>query len=391
MPAMRYRRMPIEIESPEEVGYGTITCNLAESSVADASLEEIDADLRGLVLRYGDHRGLPALRELVAADGGRSLPPGATPLRPDDVLATVGAAGALFIVATALLEPGDELVVVRPNYATNLETPRAIGADLRILDLQPSTGWATDPDALAALITPRTRLVSITNPHNPTGAVIDLTTLREIVRLVETHPSARLLVDETYREMHYGGPLPPVATLSEWAIGVAGMSKSFGLPGIRIGWLTSRDRDLMTTFLAAKEQIHIAGSLTDETIAARALERRAALLSGILAGIDAALATVRSWIDREHRIDWVEPRGGVVGFPWILPETGVDVEAFHRLLVERHSTAVGPGHWFERPRSFFRLGFGWPPPAELAEGLARISRALDEAGSRRPGAPIARG
>jgi aspartate/methionine/tyrosine aminotransferase len=376
---MRYRRMPIEVESPEEVGYGTITCNLAESSVADAPLEAIDADLRGLVLRYGDHRGMPALRELIAADGGRPLPPDAVALGPDDVLATVGAAGALFIVATTLLEPGDELVVVRPNYATNLETPRAIGADIRILDLRPETGWATDPEALAALVTPRTRLVSITNPHNPTGAVVDETVLRRIVGLVEAHPSARLLVDETYREMHYGGALPPVATLSDRAIGVAGMSKSFGLPGIRIGWLTTRDRALMSTFLAAKEQIHITGSLTDETIAARALERRGDLLPGILAGIDAALATVRGWLAREPRIGWVEPGGGVVGFPWIRPEAGIDVEAFHRLLVERHGTAVGPGHWFERPRSFFRLGFGWPPPAELAEGLARISRALDDA------------
>jgi len=385
--------MPIEVESPEEAGYATIACNLAESSVADANLDSLDVELRGLLLRYGDHRGLPELRELVAADAGRPLPPDAgRPLPPDaallsdaallhadDVLVTVGAAGALFIVATALLEPGDEIVVVRPNYATNLETPRTIGADLRILDLRPEDGWATDPDALAALLTPRTRLVSITNPHNPTGAVIDEAALRRIVDLVEAHPAARLLVDETYREMAYGGALPPAATLSRRVIGVSGMSKSYGLPGIRAGWLTTRDPELMTTFLAAKEQIHITGSLVDEAIAARALERRAELLPGILDGIAAALATTRGWLAGEPRLAWVEPRGGVVGFPWIRPEAGVNPDAFHRALVERHATAVGPGHWFERPRSFFRLGFGWPAPAELAEGLARISRALDEA------------
>jgi aspartate/methionine/tyrosine aminotransferase len=375
---MRYRRMPIEVESPEETGYGAIACNLAESSIADANLDDLGVDLRGLLLRYGDHRGLPALRELVAADGGRPLPPDAVPLAPDDVLATVGAAGALFLVATALLEPGDEIVVVRPNYATNLETPRAIGADVRILDLQPEEGWATDPEALAALVTPRTRLVSITNPHNPTGALLDEPTLRRIVALVEAHPSARLLVDETYREMTYGAPLPPAATLSPRAIGVSGMSKTYGLPGIRTGWLTTRDRDLMTTLLAAKEQIHITGSLVDEAIAVRALERRAELLPAILAGIEDALATVRAWLVAELRISWVEPRGGVVGFPWIRAEAGVDPDAFHRVLGERHATAVGPGHWFERPRSFFRLGFGWPPPAELVEGLGRISRTLDE-------------
>ena len=275
--------MPIEVESPEELGYGTIACNLAESSVADASLDDLEVDLRGLLLRYGDHRGLPELRELIAADGGRPLPPDATPLTPADVLVTTGAAGALFIVATALLDPGDELVVVRPNYATNLETPRAIGAELRVLDLRPEEGWATDPDALAALMTPRTRLVSITNPHNPTGALIPEAALRRIVELVEAHPVARLLVDETYREMTYGDLLPPAATLSPRVIGVSGMSKTYGLPGIRTGWLATRDADLLTTFLAAKEQIQITGSLVDEAIAARALERRPELLPAIRA------------------------------------------------------------------------------------------------------------
>jgi aspartate/methionine/tyrosine aminotransferase len=376
---MRYRRMPIEVESPEETGYGAIACNLAESSVADASLDDLGVDLRGLLLRYGDHRGLPELRQLIAADAGRPLRPDATPLDPADVLVTAGAAGALFIVATALLEPGDELVVVRPNYATNLETPRAIGAELRILDLRPEDGWATDPDALAALMTPRTRLVSITNPHNPTGALIPEAALRRIVEIVDAHPVARLLVDETYREMTYGDPLPPAATLSPRVIGVSGMSKTYGLPGIRTGWLATRDADLMTTFLAAKEQIQITGALVDEAIAARALERRAELLPAIRARIATALATTRSWLAAEPRLAWVEPRGGVVSFPWIRAEAGIDPDAFHAILAGRHATAVGPGHWFERPRSFFRLGFGWPPPAELAEGLARISRALDDA------------
>ena len=371
--------MPIEVESPEEVGYDRIRCNLAESSVADLPLGALGVDLGGLVLRYGDHRGLPELRELVAGDGGRALPADAVPARPDDVLATVGAAGALFIVATALLGTGDEIVVVRPNYATNLETPRAIGADVRTLDLTFEDGWAVDPDRLAALLTPRTKLVSLTNPHNPTGAVMDEPTLRRVIALVEAHPVARLLVDETYREMTFGGALPPVAALSPRAIGVSGMSKSFGLPGIRLGWLVTRDRQLMTTLLAAKEQIHISGSLVDETIAARALAMRATMLPGILAGIDRALDAVRTWLAGEPRLESIEPRGGVVGFPRIRHDAGVDVEAFHRLLLDRYGTAVGPGHWFEQPRAHFRLGYGWPPLAELREGLAAISAALSDA------------
>ena len=126
---MRYRRMPIEVESPEQLGYSTITNNLSESSVSDRRLSDLglDLDLDGLLLCYGDHLGDPTLREAVA-DLGEGL--GA-----DDVLVTPGAATALFCAATSMLEPGDHLVVVRTNYATNLETPRAIGADIDIVDL----------------------------------------------------------------------------------------------------------------------------------------------------------------------------------------------------------------------------------------------------------------
>src|SRR6266550_2475442 len=132
---MRYRRMPIEIESPEELGYDTITNNLSESSVSDRRLAELGIDLGSdrrlaldeLLLCYGDHLGDPLLREAIAAQGDG--------LSAGDVIVTPGAAAALFATATALLEPGDHAVVVRTNYATNLETPRAIGAELDIVDL----------------------------------------------------------------------------------------------------------------------------------------------------------------------------------------------------------------------------------------------------------------
>src|SRR6476660_3430675 len=135
---MRYRRMPIEVESPEQLGYDTIAYNLSESSVADRLLADlgIDVDLDELVLCYGDHLGDPVLREAVAA-GGEGL-------RADDVIITPGAAAALFATATSLLEPGDHAVVVRTNYATNLETPRAIGADLDIVDLCFDDEWQLD-------------------------------------------------------------------------------------------------------------------------------------------------------------------------------------------------------------------------------------------------------
>ena len=156
-------------------------------------------DLGGLVLQYGDHLGLPELREAIAADA-----PGAV---ADDVIVTPGAVAALFIIHTSLLEPGDHIVVARPNYATNVETPRAIGADVTYLDLSFDDGWAVDPARIAALMTPRTKLVSLTTPHNPTGTTLDGQTLREVIALVEAR-GARLLLDETYREMTFGERAP---------------------------------------------------------------------------------------------------------------------------------------------------------------------------------------
>jgi aspartate/methionine/tyrosine aminotransferase len=367
---VRYRRMPIEEESPEQLGYGRIRRNLAESSVADASLGDLATGLEGLVLQYGDHLGLPELRAAIAAD----MPGG----DPDDVMVTPGAVAALFILHTSLLEPGDHIVVARPNYATNVETPRAIGADVSYLDLAFEDGWAVDPARIAALMTPRTRLVSLTTPHNPTGTTLDEATLREVLALVE-RAGARLLVDETYREMTFDEPLPVAASLGPSAISVSSLSKTYGLPGIRIGWLVTRDRGLRDRFLAAKEQILISGSLVDETIALGALRRRPAWLPAIRERIDDAFTMTAEWLDGHERLEWIPPRGGVVGFPRIRPGAGVDIDAFYRILFEEHGTIVGPGHWFEQPRSHFRLGYGWPTLAELGEGLEAIDAALDAA------------
>ncbi len=365
---MRYLRMPIEIESPEETGYDSIKCNLAESSIRDRVLGDLglDIDIGRTVLLYGDHRGHPKLRELLAGESGCAV---------DQVLVTPGAAGALFIVATTLLSAGDHLVVLRPNYATNIETPRAIGCDISFVDLSFERGWRYDASDIARAMTPRTRLVSITTPHNPTGTILERKALEEIVRLVESR-GAHLLVDETYRDLSERSAEPFATSLSERVISVASLSKAYGLPGLRIGWLLTRDRELNEKFLAAKEQILITGAVLDEEIAYRIYRKRSEELPQVAAEVKRRRSVVADWLSAEPRMEWVEPKGGVVAFPRIRSDAGVDPARFYARLTGELKTWVGPGHWFEQDDRYLRIGFGWPTLEELREGLGNVSRAL---------------
>ena len=364
---MQYRRMAIEIESPEEQGYDTIAINLTESSFSDARLTDFDLSLDDLLACYGDHRGLPELRELLAGRVG-----GVTAA---DVLVTPGAACALFIVATSLLKAGDRMVVMAPNYASNLETPRAIGAEVVELPLSFEGGWAPDLDQLEALVDERTKLVSLTCPHNPTGTVMSEAELRRVIDICKKH-DAVLLFDETYRDMTLAGPIASAASLYERAISVSSLSKTFGLPGLRIGWLAVRDPALSELFLAAKEQIVITGSVVDETLAARFLARVDEHLPRILTVIRRRLALTEAFFARTAYFEWVAPSGGVVAFPRLRPELGVDPLEWRRTLEQRYGTFVGPGHWFEQSAHHFRLGWGWPEDEALAKGLQHLDDAV---------------
>jgi aspartate/methionine/tyrosine aminotransferase len=367
---MKYKRMPIEIEAPEGFGYENIDCNLSESSVTDQKLGDLGIDLNDLVLLYGDHMGKPELREHIAGEIGFAR---------KDVLITSGAATALFILSTSFLEPGDHLVVMRSNYATNIETPRAIGADISFLELSFEDGFALDIDRLEKLITPKTKLVSLTYPHNPTGVMITEDKLKDIVALVE-RKNTYLLIDETYREMSFVPKLPVAATLSERVISVTSMSKAYGLPGIRIGWLITRNASLMETFLAAKEQICITNSVVDEEIAYRFLQQKEKYFAPIRQAIQGNFAVLKSFMEGQDLLEWVEPQGGCVCFPRIKADVKVDTERFHDILLNKYATYVGRGHWFEQDPRYLRIGYSWDKTEKLEKGLSNILKAIHEAG-----------
>jgi len=365
--------MPIEVESPEQLGYDSIACNLAESSVSDAVYGNLGLDLGKLVLCYGDHYGKPELREWIASQ--------TEGLKKEEVLLTAGAAAALFIISTSLLEREDHLVVMSPNYATNIETPRAIGCGISYLDLSFENDFRPDLEKLLSLIRPNTRLISITCPHNPTGMMLTPAELKELIRIAE-EKDLWLLVDETYRDLTHGTKLPLAASLSQKVISVSSVSKAFGLPGIRLGWIICRNKALQDLFLAAKEQIYVCNSVVDEEIAHSFLLRSASFLPSIQSQVKENFSFLSHWMERTPELEWVKPEGGVVCFPRIRQDASIDVERFYHILNKNYKTYTGPGHWFEQDRRYMRIGFGWPGKAELAEGLKNVRLALKEAVKR---------
>jgi len=367
---MNYVRMAIEKESPEQRGYEKIKNNLTETSVRDRNLKDLGVVLDDMLLPYGDHLGDISLRKLIAeqseVDG------------PDCVIVTAGAATALFLVASSLLEAGDHVIVARPNYGTNIETPRAIGADVSYLDQTFEEGYKVDLRKLESMIRPDTKCISLTNPHNPTGTMMSLAELKEAIAIAEKH-DVWLLIDETYRDMFKRETLPVAASLSKKVISISSLSKTYGIPGIRIGWAVCQNKEMMDLLLCAKEQVCIGGSVVDEYIGYVALSQKREWLVENDATIARRFAIVKEWIDREDLVEWIEPQAACTCFPRIKPSVNVDIDAFYRIMNGKYGTYVGPGHWFEQDRRHMRIGYAWPLDDELKNGLAGISAAIREA------------
>ncbi|MCE2994829.1 MAG: pyridoxal phosphate-dependent aminotransferase [Cyclobacteriaceae bacterium] len=357
--------MPIEVESPEEMGYSTIQYNLAESSVHDRTIGELGMDLSNVLMNYGHHRGLPELQQAICE--------GSHILKSEDVLVTAGAAQALYLVATTLLNPEDHLIVVRPNYGTNLETPRGIPCEMSVIDLSFDNGFQPDIDQIQKAIRPNTKLISITHPHNPTGIFVSQSTIESLVQLSERN-GFYLLIDETYRHLNFKTPLLPYfAEKSNRVISVSSLSKAFGAPGIRIGWVISRDAKLQHDLLAAKEQMIISNSVVDEYIALQIFLQKEKLLKEVHSTLQVNYQIVENWLKANDTIfEWVTPDAGAVVFPRIKESIQVDFSRFYDRLYSHYHTVVGGGHWFEQSQRYMRIGFGYPSVNEFRIGLENV-------------------
>lgn len=359
---MVFKRMELE-EWFDQYQY-EVDYDIGESGVKFLRLGDLDLDLSDLPLRYGHHRGAPELRELIASDY-----PG---LSPDQIAVTTGASEANFALVASLVGPDDHIIVEHPNYPSLYEVPASLNRNLTLFPLSFEERFEPNLDKLERLITPRTRLITLTHPNNPTGSTISVKELEEVIRLVESH-DAYLLMDETYRELSFEDPLPRAATLSPRAISLTTMSKTYRVPGIRIGWVAA-DESIIESVRAVREQVTICNSVVGERIAFEILQRKEELLAQTREVVKINYQRLEEWLEKRNDLEWIPPRGGVMAFPRLAEDTPSD--DLCRLLVEKYRTFVLPGYCFQMDRHF-RLGFGGDYD-ELEAGLECLNRALEE-------------
>jgi aspartate/methionine/tyrosine aminotransferase len=329
--------------------------------------EGIVARLLALPLGYSEARGTAALRAAIAATYASC--------EADSVLVTTGAIEANYLLFNTLLEPGDHVIAPFPAYQQLYSVPRAIGCDVSLWAVGPDTGYRYDVDALERLIRPSTRLIVVNTPHNPTGAMLSPDELRRVYALGES-VGATVLGDEAYRWLAVpnGAPFaPPMVDHGPLGVSVGTVSKPFGLPGLRIGWIAG-PAELVAACWAARDYLTLSPGKLNDAIALLAFKHRARIVERNMAIITANLAAAEAWITQRHDIlAWTPPRGGLLALlRYRLP---IDSRALADLLATEYSVMLAPGAAFGLEQHL-RVGIGQDPPVFRA-GLAAAGRCFD--------------
>lgn len=364
-----------EMERFQSEWENRVRFNLSESGVHPMSLGELigPQDVDALLqqrLGYVQTNGTPALRESIAA-----LYPGAT---PDHVVVTNGTAEANFAAIWRLVEPGDDVVMMLPNYMQIWGIVRGLGAAVVPWRLKEERAWAPDVDDLAALVTPRTRVIAVCNPNNPTGAVLSEAAMHAVVTVAATH-GAWILSDEVYRGAELDGhESPSFWGLYDRVIVTCGLSKAYGLPGLRIGWAVGPTPTIAELW-ERKDYLSIAPSALSDALARHALQpaERRRILARTRGIVNANLPVLEQWMAaRRGAFRLVPPRAGAIAYvrySWPYSSTTL----VERLRDEQSVLVVSGDHF--GMDGYLRIGLG-NEPADLAAGLAQVGRVLDSLG-----------
>jgi aspartate/methionine/tyrosine aminotransferase len=339
-----------------------VSVDLCSSGVEDLAWKDLDLRWQDLEISGDNFYGYPPLLKAIGERYGVS---------EDNVVSTIGTSQALFLVCAALLDPGDEVLVETPVYEPLLAVPEAFGARAVRLARRYEDGYQFSLEIVKRFLSPKTRFILLTNLHNPSGALIPRTLLKQVVQIARER-NISVIVDEIYLE--FLDDEPTAFHLADNVIVISSLTKVFGLGNIRCGWVLAQP-ELAKSMRRIIDFMHVEGVFIGETIAFRAFSRLDEIKRKNRERISHNRALLRDFISQEDSLSWVEPADGAVCFPRIeTPLINGDILA--DVLRSKHDTAIVPGSFFEQSQHF-RLGYGVSPNI-LEAGLNNIRKALRE-------------
>lgn len=365
---------PFEVEIWMNEWETRCTYNLAETCVASITINELlalsgrdEADLYELLsmkLTYGDIEGSDRLRAAISKlYANTSIA---------DITITHGTIAANMLVHKGLVERGDHVVSIIPTYQQHYSIPRSIEANVATLSLEASDGFLPDLDRLRSMVTLETKLIALTNPNNPTGALIERPMLEAIAEVADS-AGAYLLCDEVYRGTGQvgDGMVPSIVDIYHRGISTAGMSKVFSLAGLRVGWVVA-PKELTEKIMIHRDYDTISVGMINDHFAAMALENADKVLARSQAITRENLAILDRWITNEPRVDWVKPRAGTTAM--LKLDIPMSSREFCIDLLEKTGVMLTPGDAFDM-EGYVRIGYA--NEREILEaGLSEMSAYL---------------
>ena len=357
----------VEFDIAESGIYPMSTREVIDLLPEEERQRTLDA-LLDLRLGYTEARGTLALRTTIASVYENTT--------PDDILVTTGAIEANYLLFTTLLSAGDHVVAVYPAYQQLYAVAEAIGCEVSRWELRPETGFRYDLDELERLVRPDTKLIVVNTPHNPTGAMLSTDELGRVYDLVES-VGAWLLCDEAYRWLDIPGQpemAPPIRNRGPRGISVGTMSKPFGLPGLRIGWIAAPE-EVVRACWASRDYVSLSPAKLSDALAKIAIEHRDQVIARNHEIVEANMAIATEWF-AEHAdlASWTPPRAGLLALMRYHAE--VPSHALSDRLAGEYSVMLAPGASFGF-EGYLRIGIGQRPDI-FREGLFRTAVCLRE-------------
>jgi aspartate/methionine/tyrosine aminotransferase len=335
--------------------------NLANSGILGCDLNDLPITVDDVALNGNNGEGYAPLKEAIAAKYG---------VRADQVVTEQGTSMANFLTMATALERGDEVLVEQPTYEPLLCALEYLGAEIKRFQRSFGNSYQIDLDEVNRAITPRTRMIAITSPHNPSGVALDQATLEQIGDLAR-NVGALVFVDEVYRDILFEDAAPVAASLGPQFITTGSLTKSYGLSGLRCGWVLC-EPELAERMRRMNDIFGVVGSMPSDALSAAAFRHLDKLVARTRDLIEPNIALVHEFL-REHEdvLDCVVPPRSMIVFPRL--KNHDDSEPLHDLL-RQFETSIVPGKYFETPRHF-RLGFA-VKTEDVAAGLRNLSLAL---------------